>query len=73
MLKVRRMDKQKVIDAFDSVSELARILGCTPSAIFQWPDELPRRLQDRVIAAAVRKGIDPAPFLDDAMTKPEAA
>jgi len=59
------MNKQEVIDAFGSVSELARILDCTPSAIFQWPDVLPRRLQDRVLAAAVRKGIDPSQFLGE--------
>lgn len=32
----------------------ARALGCTRQNIHQWPDELPRRVADRVIAARVR-------------------
>lgn len=35
---------------------VARAVGLTPAAIQQWEDELPRVMQDRVIAAAVRKG-----------------
>ena len=59
------MEKRKAIEMFGSASELARALDCTPSAVFQWPDPLPRRIEDRVIAACVRAGIDPAPLLED--------
>ena len=41
-----------------SVSDLARAIDTTPSAIYQWPEVLPRRLVDRVIAAFVRLGRD---------------
>jgi len=59
------MKKSLAIKTFGSASYLARVLGCTPSAIFQWPDILPLRIEDRVLAACVREGIDPAPLLDD--------
>lgn len=36
----------------------AELLEVTPSAVSQWPEELPRRLADRVLGAAVRHGID---------------
>jgi len=58
------MKKSKAIEMFGTASELSRVLGCTPSAIFQWPDLLPDRIADRVIAACVRSGIDPKPLLD---------
>lgn len=39
-----------------SVVSMADAIGITPAAISQWPDELPDRLRDRVIAALVRQG-----------------
>lgn len=33
---------------------IARHVGCTASAVKQWPDPLPRRIADRVLAARVR-------------------
>lgn len=33
---------------------VAELLGMTRQAVHQWPDELPRRLADRVLAARVR-------------------
>jgi len=59
------MSKQKAIETFGRASDLARVLDCTRSAITQWPDPLPARIADRVLAACVRSGIDPAPLLDD--------
>ena len=46
-------------------SSAAKLIGSiTPSAISQWPDELPPRIADRVIAACVRAGRTvPAEFL----------
>lgn len=38
-----------------TVSEAARRIGVTQSAITQWPDVLPARLQDRVLAALARE------------------
>lgn len=34
----------------------AEAIGITPQAVSQWPDELPRRIEDRVYAALARKG-----------------
>ncbi|TYZ52811.1 hypothetical protein C2I33_20995 [Ralstonia solanacearum] len=33
----------------------ARAIGVTSQALSQWPASLPRRLEDRVVAAAARK------------------
>lgn len=53
------MDKKRAIDLLGgSPAKAAEKLGVTPSAVSQWPDELPRRLADRVLGAAVRHGID---------------
>lgn len=52
------MDKKQAIDLLGgSPARAAELLGVTPSAVSQWPDELPRRLADRVLGAAVRHGI----------------
>ncbi|WP_021028832.1 Cro/CI family transcriptional regulator [Comamonas sp. B-9] len=40
-----------------SVAVAAKAIGINPQAISQWPDVLPARLVDRVIAACVRTGI----------------
>jgi hypothetical protein len=40
-----------------TVAKAAEAIGINSQAISQWPDELPPRLADRVIAACVRKGI----------------
>jgi DNA-binding transcriptional regulator YdaS (Cro superfamily) len=32
----------------------ARAIGITPAAVSQWPDELPARIADRVLAACHR-------------------
>jgi hypothetical protein len=55
-----------------TVTAAAGEIGVTPSAIAQWPDELPPRLSDRVLAAIARKhlpadliGDDGAPPLED--------
>jgi len=58
------MNKKKAIETFGTASDLARAVDCTPSAIFQWPDPLPVRVADRVLAACVRQGIDPMPLLE---------
>lgn len=49
------MLKSDVVRIFGSISAIARAVDITPEAVVQWPDILPKRLQDRVIAAAVRE------------------
>lgn len=53
---MRCMDKTRVMDFFGGREATAHAIGCTPQAVSDWPDELPPRIQDRVIAAAVREG-----------------
>ena len=65
------MDKMQAIETFGSQAELARAIGCSRNAVNGWPDPLPARIADRVIAACVRRGIDPAPLMDNEL--PEAA
>ncbi len=49
------MNKEDVINFFGGrKAYLARAVGITPAAIQQWSDVLPKIMQDRVIAAAVR-------------------
>lgn len=51
------MNKARAIELLGgSVTTAAEAIGCTSSAISQWPDELPDRLEDRVLAALVRTG-----------------
>lgn len=49
------MQKSDAIRVFGSVAHLARAIGVSHTAVQKWPDMLPRRLEDRVIAAAVRE------------------
>ena len=53
------MRKQQAINLLGgSVFGAAEAIGVNSQAISQWPDDLPRRLVDRVIAALVRLGKD---------------
>ena len=51
----------------------AQAMGITPQAYYQWPDELPPRLQDRVVAAIARKLLPGALLGDPLPTSKEAA
>lgn len=52
------MEKTKAIELLGgSVAKAAEAIGINSQAISQWPDTLPPRLADRVIAACVRSGI----------------
>lgn len=42
-----------------SVSSAAEQVGVSPSAVSQWPDELPERIADRVLAVMARKHLPP--------------
>lgn len=43
-----------------SISAAAEAIGISYQAIDKWPEELPQRIQDRVIAAIARKHLDPS-------------
>ena len=52
------MQKSKAIDVLGgSVATAAELIGISSQAISQWPEDLPPRLADRVIAACIRAGI----------------
>lgn len=50
------MRKEDAIEIFGSPVDLAKALGVTRQAIYQWPDKLGMDQADRVIGAAVRLG-----------------
>jgi DNA-binding transcriptional regulator YdaS (Cro superfamily) len=47
-----------------TASSVAAAVGVTPSAVSQWPAELPDRIADRVLAALARKHL-PADMLGE--------
>ena len=48
---MRRMDKAKAIEMLGgTVTAAAEAIGISSSAVTQWPEELPDRIADRVIA-----------------------
>jgi hypothetical protein len=54
------MDKQHALKLLGgSVTSAAVACGVTTSAVSQWPDELPRNIEDRVLAALARKHLPP--------------
>jgi hypothetical protein len=54
------MDKATAITLIGpSLSDAARAIGVTNQAISQWPDPLPRRIEDRVLAAQARRYLPP--------------
>lgn len=48
------MKKLSAIKMFGSVGDLASAYGCTRQAIYQWPEDLPQGIADRVLGAYVR-------------------
>lgn len=57
------MLKTKAVEIFETQARLARAVGVGGAAVSKWPDVLPPKIGDRVIAACVRAGIDPSPLL----------
>lgn len=50
------MNKSRAIELLGgTVAAAAEAVGISQSAISQWPDELPARIADRVLAALARK------------------
>lgn len=55
-----------------SVTHAAAAIGINTQAISQWPEELPPRIADRVIAACVRIGKSvPTEYLQPELTQEE--
>jgi hypothetical protein len=48
-----------------TITELARAVGVTASAARQWPDPLPPRIEDRVLAALARRHLPPELLSDE--------
>ena len=49
------MTKQEAIKLFGTATKLARAIGICPQAVYQWPDILTPLLNDRVMAAMMRR------------------
>jgi hypothetical protein len=61
------MDKETAVRLLGgTVGSAAAEIGVTSSAISQWPDQLPPRLVDRVLAALARKHLPPELIGEDA-------
>lgn len=57
------MDKRRAIELLGgTVTSAAAACGVTTSAVSQWPEELPKNIEDRVLAALARKHL-PAELL----------
>lgn len=54
------MDKQRAIDLLGgTVTSAAAACGVTTSAVSQWPAELTKDIENRVLAALARKHLPP--------------
>lgn len=42
-----------------TLADVAREIGVSPSAVSQWPEVLPKRIEDRVLAALARRHLAP--------------
>ena len=51
------MTKEEAIKLFGKVRATADALEITTQAVYNWPDELPMSVGDRVLGAAARKGL----------------
>lgn len=64
----RCLAREQAIALFGSIPAAAAAIGVSYQAVNQWPDVLPVRIADRVIAACVRRGIAVPP---EALLAPE--
>lgn len=54
------MHKSRAIELLGGTpTAAAHAIGVTASAVSQWPDELPARIADRVLAALARRHLPP--------------
>lgn len=55
-----RMTKDEAIARLGgTVSKAAKAIGISAGAVSLWPDDLPKRINDRVVAAIARKHLPP--------------
>lgn len=67
------MLKTKAIELLGgSIASAAEAIGVTYQAVDKWPDVLPQRIADRVIAAVARKHLPPSVIGEEASAAPEA-
>jgi len=60
------MDKTDAIQLLGgSIAMTAAAIGTSHQAVSKWPDVLPRRIEDRVIAAIARRWLQPEAFQPD--------
>lgn len=62
------MRKEQALELFGGISATADAVGVTYQAVSQWPDVLPARIVDRLIASFVRQG---KPVPSELMAAPE--
>ena len=68
-----RMLKQKAIELLGgTVTAAASAIGVTYQAVDKWPDVLPDRIADRVVAVLARKHLAPEMIGDEASYIPPA-
>lgn len=61
MVRMAVMLKSKAIEALGgTVQAAADAVGISYEAVYKWPDELPDRIADRVLAVLARRSLDPS-------------
>lgn len=74
------MKKQTALELLGgTAASAARLIGCTNSSVHAWPNPLPRRIADRVLAARLRfewrvareqagpEGLEVHPLIEDCL------
>jgi molybdenum-dependent DNA-binding transcriptional regulator ModE len=65
------MHKPKAIELLGgTIASAAKAIGISYQAVDKWPEQLPPRIADRVLAAVARQRLGPE--LSDAMDTPKA-
>lgn len=68
------MLKTRALELLGGSREAARQIGVTYQAVEKWPDELPPRIADRVVAALARQHLSLKKLgLEDNTTRPAPA
>ena len=70
MVQYRMLKTQALELLGGSPAAAARAIGVTYQAVNQWPEELPRRIEDRVLAACARASIPIPHELVNSATSP---
>ena len=62
-LRMKKSDAIQILGG--SIAAAAEAVGASYQAISKWPEILPRRIEDRVIAAIARRKLPPSAFSPD--------